>query len=133
MEDELTVFVVDDDQGIRDALSFFLEMANLKVEPYATAQEFLDNYDPARPGCLVLDVDMPGMNGLELQETLGVRQSRLPIIFLTGRHDTATHLRAIKGGAAGFIEKPFHNQVLLDCITSAWKGHIQTKQKEIRA
>jgi len=119
MRPEPTVFVVDDDPSVRRALRRLIESVELNVETFAAADEFLDGYDPARPGCLVLDVRMPGVSGLDLQETLASREVLLPVIFITGYGDVPTTVRAMKGGAVDFIEKPFNEQVLLDAIHRA--------------
>ena len=121
MESKPTVFVVDDDEAVRNALRLPVKSAGLKVETYASAREFLDGYDPACPGCLLLDVRMPGMSGPELQEQLSARQIHIPIIIITGHADVSTAVRAVKGGAVDFIQKPFDDQVLLDRIEQAIK------------
>lgn len=119
MKRETTVFVVDDDLSIRRSLRRVIESVGLGVECYAGAGEFLEGYDPARPGCLVLDVRMPGLSGLDLQETLATREVRLPIVFITAYGDVPMTARAMKAGAVDFIEKPFNEQVLLDAIRRA--------------
>lgn len=116
-----TVFIVDDDQAVCEALRFFLQLTGFRVETYHRAEEFLDAYDPERPGCLLLDISMPGMNGLELQKELHARHSRLPVIFMTGHGDAEIRDRVLKRGAMAFIKKPFLSQVLLDHIQSALK------------
>ena len=114
-----TVFVVDDDPSIRRALTRLLRSVGLAVAAYAGAQEFLDAYDPARPGCLVLDVRMPHISGLELQQALAQRAVELPIIFITGHGDVPMSVRAMRAGAIDFLPKPFHDQDLLDAIQRA--------------
>jgi FixJ family two-component response regulator len=114
-----TVFVVDDDPSIRRALTRLLRSVGLAVDAYAGAQEFLDAYDPARPGCLVLDVRMPHISGLELQQALAQRAVELPIIFITGHGDVPMSVRAMRAGAIDFLPKPFHDQDLLDAIQRA--------------
>jgi two-component system response regulator FixJ len=116
MNPEATVFVVDDDPSVRRALRRLIDSVELHVETYASAEGFLNAYDPARPGCLVLDVRMPGVSGLDLQETLAGRDVLLPVIFITGYGDVPTTVRAMKGGAVDFIEKPFNEQLLLDAV-----------------
>jgi FixJ family two-component response regulator len=113
------VFVVDDDPSIRRALTRLLRSVGLAVDAYAGAQEFLDAYDPARPGCLVLDVRMPHISGLELQQALAQRAVELPIIFITGHGDVPMSVRAMRAGAIDFLPKPFHDQDLLDAIQRA--------------
>lgn len=119
MQSEPTVFVVDDDEAVRDALRSLLDSVHLPVATFASAQEFLDSYDPARGGCLVVDLRMPGMSGLELQERLVARGYTLPVIIITGHAEVATAVRAMKAGAVDFFEKPFSQQQLLDRIQHA--------------
>jgi two-component system response regulator FixJ len=119
MAGEPTVFVVDDDVAVRDGLRLLLGTVGLRCESYASAAEFLAAYDPGMAGCLVLDVRMPGMSGLALQEELVVRRITLPVIIMTGHGDVPMAVRAMKTGAMEFIEKPFRKQVLLDAIRAA--------------
>lgn len=119
MVDEATVFVVDDDQAVRKFLKGLIETIGLRVETFPSASEFLEAYDPESPGCVVLDIRMPGMSGLELQRILVERQNILPVIILTGHGDVALVVASMKSGAVDFIEKPFNNEVLLDRIQSA--------------
>ena len=116
---EPTVFIVDDDDEVRDSLEDLVDSVGLKAEIFASAQEFLAAYDPLRAGCLVLDIRMPGMSGLELQEKLGEQQAVLPIIFITGHGDVPMAVEAMRRGAVDFIQKPFRDQDLLDRINSA--------------
>ena len=125
MEPEPTVFVVDDDKAVRRFLSGLIASVGLKVETYATAQEFLDAGDPSRPGCLLLDIRMPGMSGLELQKELASRNFRIPIIILTGHGNVQVAVHAMKAGAVDFIEKPFNNELLLDRIQQAVAESVQ--------
>lgn len=115
-EQESTVFVVDDDDAVRNSMRWLVESIGLPVETYASAREFLETHDPNRPGCLVLDVRMPGMSGLDLQEKLHENGIVIPIIVVTGHGDVPTAVRAIKAGAVEFIEKPVNDQLLLDTI-----------------
>ncbi len=119
MTPEPTVFIVDDDQAVRRFLCGLIESVDLRVEAFATAQEFLDAYEPGRPGCLLLDIRMPGMSGLELQNELAQRACGLPIIILTGHGNVQVAVHAMKAGAVDFIEKPFNNELLLDRIQKA--------------
>jgi two-component system response regulator FixJ len=128
MLSEPTVFVVDDDPAVRDSLHWLLQSVDLAVETYATGEEFLQVYDPARPGCLVLDVRMPGMGGLRLQEELAARRIALPVIILTGYAEVQTAVRALKTGAFDFIEKPYSDEVLLDRIHRAIDADRQTRE-----
>lgn len=116
---EPAVFVVDDDPAIRDSLALLLRSVDLKSEAYSSANEFLDAYDATRPGCLVLDVRMQGMSGLELQQELDKLHSTLPIIFLTAHGDVPMAVTAVKAGAVDFIQKPFRDQDLIDKIQHA--------------
>ena len=113
------VFVVDDDPAVRDALAMLIRSVDLEVETFASGTDFLDAHDSQVTGCLVLDVRMPGMSGLDLQETLAAHGSALPIIFVTGHADVPMAVRAIRAGAFDFIEKPFQDQELLDRIHQA--------------
>jgi FixJ family two-component response regulator len=114
-----TIFVVDDDMAVRDALKLLLRSVGQAVETYGSAQEFLDAYSEDRPGCLVLDIRMPGMSGLELQQKLNERHSILPIIFITGHGDVPMAVEAMQAGAVDFIQKPFRDQDLIDRINQA--------------
>lgn len=124
---EPTVFIVDDDDVVARSLRWLIESVKLPVVTFGTAQAFLDNYRPELPGCLVLDVRMPGMSGLELQERLQARQWQLPIVFITGHGDVQMAVRAVKSGAFDFVEKPFNDQDMLDRIQ-----HALTKDAEQR-
>lgn len=128
MQTEPTVFVVDDDDGVRKGLDLLLRSVGLNVEVFSGAPEFLEEYNPDRPGCLVLDVRMPGMSGLELQERLKTEQIDIPIILLTGHGDVPMAVRAVQAGAVDFIEKPFREQVLLDRIQQALLLDAQRRQ-----
>lgn len=119
MTTEPTVFVVDDDQAMRSSLCFLIESVGLKVASYSSAHDFLNDYYPGRSGCVVLDVRMPGMSGLELQQKLSNDQITIPIVIITGHGDVPMAVRAMKSGAVDFIEKPFNDQILLDCIQRA--------------
>jgi FixJ family two-component response regulator len=114
-----SVCVVDDDEAVARSLRALLESVGLAVETFATAQAFLDRADTARAGCLVLDVRMPGMSGLDLQEAMGARGQTIPIVFITGHGDVRMAVRAVKAGAVDFIEKPFRDQDLRDAIQNA--------------
>ncbi|MCG8429366.1 MAG: response regulator transcription factor [Chromatiales bacterium] len=119
MSNESTVFVVDDDQAMRNSLKWLIESVGMKVETYGSADEFIRNYYPGRAGCLLLDVRMPGMSGLELQEHFIDHQIRIPIIIITGHGDVPMAVRAMKAGAVDFIEKPFNDELLLESIRNA--------------
>ena len=114
-----TVFVVDDDPALRDSLAFLIGTVGLQVEVHSSAEEFLAAYDSRRPGCIVLDVRMPGLSGLELMEHLQRDAFAPPVVLITGHGDIPMAVRALKAGAFDFIEKPFSDQVLLERIQQA--------------
>lgn len=114
-----TVFLVDDDAAALKSLRWLLESVDLRVEAYRSAQELLEIYDPEVPGCLVLDIRMPGMSGLELQEALAERGCRHPIIFVTGHGDVPTCSKAYRRGAFDFVEKPVNDQAIVDLVNQA--------------
>lgn len=107
-----TVYLVDDDEAVRDSLSWLLEANDYRVECFDSAEAFLTAFDPSMSGCLILDVRMPGMSGLELQEKLIERKATLPIIFITGHGDVPMAVNTMKKGAVDFIEKPFNEAEL---------------------
>ncbi len=117
--DEPLVYVVDDDEAVRDSLSLLLKAVGLTGQTFSSAAEFLDDYDPEQHGCLVADIRMPGMSGLDLQDELNRRGAQLPLIFITGHGDVPMAVDAMKSGALDFIEKPFRDQDLLDRVQQA--------------
>ncbi|MES9966469.1 MAG: response regulator transcription factor [Sedimenticola sp.] len=119
MSSEMTVFIVDDDQEVRDALQLLMESVGLNVETFGSAQEYLDQFDPGRPGCLVLDIRMPGMSGLDLQARLAAENIHPPIVIITGHGDVPMAVRAVQAGAVDFVQKPFNDQQLLDSVHRA--------------
>ena len=114
-----TVFVIDDDAAIRKSLARLLQSAHFDVRSFASPWEFLEQHNPATPGCILLDVSMPGLNGLELQEALAKQRCDRPIIFLTGHGDIPTSVQAMKAGASDFLTKPVDDQLLLAAIRVA--------------
>ena len=114
-----TVFVVDDDEGVRNSLRFLLRSVGLATRALGSAQEFLEAYKQNQPGCLVLDVRMPGMSGIELQQQLNLRGATLPVIFITGHGDIPMAVEAMQHGAFDFLQKPFRDQDLIDRIQRA--------------
>lgn len=121
-EDDGKVYVVDDDEAVRKALTLLMRSVGLSVETFSSAQGFMDAYDGSTPGCLVLDVRMPGMSGLELQERLRTMDITLPVIIMTGHGDVPMAVRAMKAGAVDFVEKSSYNdQALLDRVQEALK------------
>jgi FixJ family two-component response regulator len=113
------VMVVDDDSGVRNAMRILLKSVGIDATLYASAQEFLAAYQPSQPGCLVLDIRMPGMSGLELQQQLNLRGAVIPVIFMTGHGDIPMAVEAMQHGAFDFLQKPFRDQDLLDRIQRA--------------
>lgn len=113
------VYIVDDDEAMRASLRFLLESVGSDLRCCSSAAEFLDSYDPRRPGCLVLDVRMPMMGGFDLQKLLAETRVPLPVIFMTGHGDVPMTVRAMKNGAFDFVEKPFNYQAMLDTIQAA--------------
>jgi RNA polymerase sigma factor (sigma-70 family) len=114
-----TVFVVDDDAGVRSSIRLLLRSAGLAATPMASAQEFLATFDPAQPGCLVLDIRMPAMSGLDLQQELNRRGAIIPVIFITGHGDVPMAVQAMQLGAFDFLQKPFRDQDLIDRVHKA--------------
>ncbi len=114
-----TVYIVDDDDAVRNSLRLLLKSVGLSAVALPTAQEFLSTYDPQQPGCLILDVRMPGMSGLELQQQLNVRGAVIPVIFITGHGDIPMAVEAMQHGAFDFLQKPFRDQDLIDRIQRA--------------
>jgi FixJ family two-component response regulator len=128
MLDAPIVYVVDDDESIRRALSRLLRSVGLEVQTFPSAQAFLDHRLLDRTACLVLDVRLPGLSGLDLQVALGPRQGTVPIVFISGHGDVPMSVRAMKHGAVDFILKPFHDQDLLDAVHAALR-----RSREARA
>lgn len=124
------VSIVDDDEAVRETLRHLVESINVRVKTYASPQHYLDACDPNRPGCLVLDIRMPGMSGLDLHETLIGKGIMLPVIMITGYGDVSSAVRAMRQGAVDFLEKPFHNQTLLDLVQACIRRDAQHRQAE---
>ena len=121
-----TAYVIDDDPAVRDSLSWLLASVDIAVESFASATEFLEAYRSERLGCVLVDVRMPGMSGLDLQEELIARNTDLPIILITGHSDVQMAVRAMKAGAYDFLEKPFNDQELLDLVQRAIEHNQET-------
>jgi two-component system response regulator FixJ len=113
------VMVVDDDSGVRNAMRTLLKSVGLNSQVFASAQDFLNGYNPGQPGCVLLDIRMPGMSGLELQQELNLRGATIPVIFMTGHGDIPMAVEAMQHGAFDFLQKPFRDQDLLDRIQKA--------------
>src|SRR5215831_4518991 len=135
-----SVFVVDDDAAVRQGLRFMLRAAGYSVEGFPSASSFLQGYDPRQGGCLLLDVQMPQMTGLELQQQLNVRGWRIPVIFITGHGTVSLAVAAIKAGAFDFIEKPLREEALLEsieralnCNDTAQEARLERAQLEAHA
>ena len=129
-EPEATVFVVDDDPDLRESLGWLLESAGLRCRSFATAQAFLDAYKPDEPGCLLVDVRMPGLSGLDLQEELRRRGVPPPIIIMTGHARVPMAVRAMKGGAIDFVQKPFDDHKLVERVRKAIE--VDRRTREVR-
>jgi FixJ family two-component response regulator len=114
-----TVFVIDDDEAVRNSLRLLVKSVGLPVRVFASAQEFLPAYDAQQPGCLILDIRMPGMSGLELQQQLNLRGATIPVIFITGHGDIPMAVEAMQHGAFDFLQKPFRDQDLIDRVQRA--------------
>ncbi len=129
-EDTLTVFVIDDDAAVRASIQGLLKSVSLRCEAFGTAEEFLHSKRPDGPGCLVLDVRLPGVNGLDFQRELADAGIRIPIIFITGHGDIPTTVKAMKSGAVEFLTKPFLDQDLLDAIHQALERDRVVRQQQ---
>jgi FixJ family two-component response regulator len=119
MNEDQTVFIVDDEKPVRDSIKFLMESIGLQAKEFASAQEYLDQFDADAPGCLITDIRMPMMSGLDLQQKLSERALHPPIIMITGHGDVPMAVSAIQHGAIDFVEKPFNNQKLLDIVYKA--------------
>jgi len=128
MKKNPVIIVVDDDSGVRNAMRSLLKSVGLESALYASAQEFLAAYQPSQPGVLVLDIRMPGMSGLELQQHLNLRGAVIPVIFMTGHGDIPMAVEAMQHGAFDFLQKPFRDQDLLDRIQRAIAKDIEQRQ-----
>src|SRR2546428_5817780 len=131
--DRPIVFVVDDDASMRQALARLLQSVQLQVEVFASPQEFLQSDRPNVPGCLVLDVRLPGVSGLDFQAELAKADIRIPIIFMTGHGDIPMTVQAMKAGAIDFLTKPFRDQAMLDAVVRALERDRVRREGEKRA
>jgi FixJ family two-component response regulator len=129
MQTPATVVVIDDDDAVRGSLQLLLKSINLLVTVYASAQEFLPSYVLDQPGCLIVDVRMPGMNGLELQQKLNLRGAMIPVIFITGHGDISMAVEAMQYGAFDFLPKPFSDQDLLDRVGRALQQDADNRRQ----
>ena len=124
------VFVVDDDASVRDGIRTLLRSVGLQAEVFSSAEEFLKNARPESPSCLVLDVRLPGVNGLDLQDQLNSAGIEIPIIFITAHGDIPSSLRALKKGAVEFLSKPFQTQELLTAVYQALEGDRRRREEQ---
>ena len=125
-----TVFVVDDDEAVRNSISWMLRKVGLIVESFDSPRAILDVYDPTQPGCLVLDLRLPGMNGLELRRRLAERGGHHPFVMVTGHGEVPDVVDAMKLGAIDFIEKPYRREQLLDCVRQALESDARSRRVE---
>jgi two-component system response regulator FixJ len=137
IDENALVYIVDDDRAVRDSLSLLLKSVGINNDAYESATAFLEVFQPNRIGCLVADIRMPGMSGLELQRELNARKIAIPIIFITGHGDVPMAVNAMKDGAVDFLTKPFREQDLLDRVKAALSGAQaefgdQQKQRDVR-
>jgi RNA polymerase sigma factor (sigma-70 family) len=130
MTDASVVFVVDDDPSVRSSLKFLLSTVGLQVESFDSADAFLRKKSAGAPSCLVLDVRLPGLSGIDIQRELAARKIRIPIIFLTGHADIPMSVRAMKAGAVEFLTKPFRDQDLLDAVRVALEKDRASREQE---
>ncbi len=130
-KDSPLVYVVDDDDAIRDSLSLLLQSIGIEHAVFSSANDFLEAYDRDQHACLVTDIRMPGLSGLELQQRLNEERAYIPVIFITGHGDVPMAVNAMKSGAADFIQKPFRDQDLLDRIQRALQRDSETRQSRV--
>ncbi len=129
-QDTLTVFVIDDDAAVRASIQGLLKSVDLRSEAFATTREFLRSKRPDGPSCLILDVRLPGVNGLDFQRELADADIRIPIIFITGHGDIPMTVKAMKAGAVEFLTKPFRDQDLLDAVHQALERDRMVRQQQ---
>src|SRR6202047_4238087 len=129
---ESIVYVVDDDESVREAIQSLIRSVGLHCEAFASAQDFLRSKRPDVPGCLVLDIRLPGFSGLQLQRKLADADIRIPIVFMTGHGDIPMTVKAMKAGAVEFLTKPFRDQDLLDAIQNAIESdHVARRERSL--
>jgi two-component system response regulator FixJ len=129
MATQATVYIVDDDESVRRSLRWLIESAHFAVETFGSGEAFLDSYDPSQPGCLILDIRMNGMSGLDVQRQLIDRKFTLPVIVMTGHADVPVCTNAFKAGAFDFIEKPADDEVLIGAIRKALAADAQHRRR----
>lgn len=126
-------FVVDDDEAVRDALALHLDLAGLSVRCCASAAEFLEAASPGQPGCAILDIRMPGMDGLDLQQEMLRRGLTLPVIIITGHGDVTAAVRAFRAGAVDFLQKPFDEDLLIERVQEAFERDLAGRRADVEA
>lgn len=126
-----TVFIVDDDAAVRDSVAMLLGTVNLATETFPSAEDFFAGWDPSRPGCLLLDLRMPGMSGLGVQQELAERGSRIPVVFLTAHGDVQVAVQAMKAGAVDFLQKPFRDDELIERVQKALEVDRRQRALEV--
>jgi two-component system response regulator FixJ len=132
--DTAVVHIIDDDEAVRQSTAFLLRTANIQVQTYETATNFLDALSQVKPGCIVTDVRMPGLSGIELLQRLRALKFSMPVIVITGHGDVPLAVEAMKAGAMDFIEKPFNDEVLLGAVRTALSAHaIDSKRQALNA
>lgn len=129
MSPEALVHVVDDDAAVRDSLRWLMDSVGLPVVTYASGEALLEVITPEQPGCVVIDLRMPGMSGLDVHQRLTERGCELPVILISGHGDVPVAVRALKSGVADFIEKPFSDQELLDCVHQAMRRDAENRRR----
>jgi len=129
MSSSATVFIIEDNSNVRKALCYLIESIKLPVQDFVSAKDFLENYNPEHPGCLLTDVRMQGISGLELLEKLTAENIHIPVIITTGHADVSMAVRAMKSGAFDFFEKPVNNQILIESIQQAIEYDLQQREK----
>ena len=135
MSSAWTVHVVDDDEGVRESVAALLEADGYRVKAHCSGDSFLEQLDELDPGCVLLDIHMPGRSGLEVQRELAAREAELPVVVMTGQGDIGLAVKVMKAGASDFVEKPYSNETLLDTLNSAL-GELEAsrgEQEKIRA
>lgn len=130
LNSKYVIYIVDDNPAVRDAIRFLVQQVGLNPKVFSSAQDFLDFFKAGMRGCLVLDIRMPGMSGLDLQEQLATLGANIPVIIITGHGDVPITVRAMKSGAFEFLQKPFNDQVLLDTIQAALMQYDTIWQEE---
>lgn len=130
--EEATIFIIDDDAAVRDSLAVLLSTTGLKVETYGSGEAFLDAWNPMQTGCILLDIRMPGISGLELLERLNASKNHIPVVIITGHGDVKIAVKAMKLGAVDFIEKPFKYEVIIGSIHDALQREEQDRTRELQ-